>query len=259
MKKDEATGKRWVEVETEVPGTPEEVWAAVATGPGVSSWFVPTKVEGDKITHTFGPGMDSVATITAWDPPHRFAATSEGWVPGSPSMATEWTVEAKAGGTCIVRVVHSLFASTDDWDGQLTGVESGWPSIFHVLRLYLTKFKGQPSGAFQAMAMLPAKTEAEAWPHITGALGLPEKAGVDWTAPAGAPALHGRVQWTEPGKNAQLMLLEGPLSGMLMLTSCPAGEQAMLFMSFFLFGDSAKESAEGAAPAWQGWLQERFA
>jgi uncharacterized protein YndB with AHSA1/START domain len=259
MKKDEATGKRWVEVETEVPGTPDEVWAAIATGEGISSWFVPTKIEGDQITSTFGPGMDSVATVTAWDPPHRFAATSDGLGPGSPPMATEWTVEARAGGTCIVRVVHSLFASNDDWDGQLSGVESGWPSIFHVLRLYLARFKGQPPASFQAMAMVTAKSVAEAWPRFTETLAAPQQEGAAWTTPAGAPPLTGRVEWAEAGKNAQLMVVEGTPPGMVMLTSCGAGDQVMLFMGFFLFGDGAKESAERAAPAWQAWLQERFA
>ena len=36
--KKEASGRRSVQVEVEVPGTPEEVWQAIATGPGVSSW-----------------------------------------------------------------------------------------------------------------------------------------------------------------------------------------------------------------------------
>ena len=43
--KKEASGRRSVQVETEVPGTPEEVWQAIATGPGISSWFVPTAFE----------------------------------------------------------------------------------------------------------------------------------------------------------------------------------------------------------------------
>ena len=29
----------------EVPGTPEQVWAAIATADGISSWFLPTDVE----------------------------------------------------------------------------------------------------------------------------------------------------------------------------------------------------------------------
>ena len=58
-------------------------------------------------------------------------------------MATEWIVEGRSGGTCIVRVVHSLFASTDDWDDQLEGMESGWPAFFNILRLWLTHFRGR--------------------------------------------------------------------------------------------------------------------
>jgi hypothetical protein len=259
MNKDEATGKRWVQVETEVPGTPEEVWDAIATGPGVSSWFVPTKFEDGKVISQFAPGMDGVADITAWDPPRSFSAISENMGPGAPPMATEWTVEAKAGGTCIVRVVHSLFASNDDWDGQLTGTESGWPSIFRVLRLYLTRFKGQPVASFQAMAMMPVKSAAEAWPRFTDTLSLPSEAGAPWTAPAGAPPLTGRVEWTEPEKHTQLVSLEGPVSGMLMLMACGAGDQTMLFLGFFLFGNGAKEPAAHAEPAWQAWLEERFA
>ena len=38
--KEEASGRRSVQVEIEVSGTPEEVWQAIATGPGISSWFV---------------------------------------------------------------------------------------------------------------------------------------------------------------------------------------------------------------------------
>ena len=32
--KKEASGRRSVQFEVEVPGTPEEVWQAIATGPG---------------------------------------------------------------------------------------------------------------------------------------------------------------------------------------------------------------------------------
>jgi uncharacterized protein YndB with AHSA1/START domain len=37
----EASGRRSIQVEVEVPGSPDEVWEAIATGPGISSWFVP--------------------------------------------------------------------------------------------------------------------------------------------------------------------------------------------------------------------------
>ena len=72
--KKEASGRRSIQVEVEVPGTPEEVWQAIATGPGVSAWFVPTEmVEQDgkpvAVKLNFGPGMESVSKVTAWDPP----------------------------------------------------------------------------------------------------------------------------------------------------------------------------------------------
>ena len=143
VKKD-ASGRRSVEVETEVPGTPEEVWRAIASGPGISAWFVPTKLEereGGAIVLDFGPGMESQAVIKVWDPPRRFVAEGE-MGPGSPTVADEWTVEAKSGGTCRVRVVHSWFASTDDWDNQFEGVEKGWPAFFRILKIYLAQDVG---------------------------------------------------------------------------------------------------------------------
>src|SRR5262249_27520370 len=43
--KKEPSGRRSAQIEIEVPGTPEEVWQAIATGPGISSWMVPAEFE----------------------------------------------------------------------------------------------------------------------------------------------------------------------------------------------------------------------
>ena len=80
---------------------------------------------GGSISCDFGSGIVA-AKITAWQPLVRFCTEADGWMPGMPAVATEWSVQALDGGTCKVRVVHSLFASTDDWDGQLEGTESGF-------------------------------------------------------------------------------------------------------------------------------------
>lgn len=47
MRRANDAGKRLatLAVEFEVPGTPEEVSQAIATGPGTSSWFVPAEFE----------------------------------------------------------------------------------------------------------------------------------------------------------------------------------------------------------------------
>src|SRR5687768_15986524 len=118
----DAAGRRFVQAEVEVPGTPEQVWDAIATGPGITTWFVPTTLDGrvgGVTTSSFGPGMDSLATITEWDPPRKFAADSrDDMGPDDPTIATEWIVEARDGGTCTVRVVHRWFTEKDDWDEQ---------------------------------------------------------------------------------------------------------------------------------------------
>src|SRR5262245_10858232 len=164
VKKD-AFGQHRVELEWLVPGTPEQVWAALATGPGISAWFVRTQVEpqvGGKIQFDFGEGVSSAGTVTGWEPPRRFAYEERGWSEGAPPVATEIAVTARSGSTCLVRMVHSLFAATDDWDDQLEGFERGWQGFLEVLRLYQTHFPGQaavPAG----LSGVCAAGEAEAW------------------------------------------------------------------------------------------------
>jgi uncharacterized protein YndB with AHSA1/START domain len=259
--KKEASGRRSVQVEVEVPGTPEEVWQAIATGPGISSWFVPTEFEERDgkpvaVTLDFGPGMESRSAVTSWDPPRMFAAQGEGWG-GSPPMATEWSVEAGAGGNCVVRVVHSLFASTDDWDNQLTGTESGWPGYFRILRMYLTHFRGQRSAIMQFLAPAPG-TEAEAWESLTAALGLKGvSAGQRWTAPAGVPSLGGVVEHSSLTPCYALLRLDKPCPGAAALGAVNCGT-IMVTLSFYLYSDQAAGTVARETPLWQAWIQERF-
>jgi uncharacterized protein YndB with AHSA1/START domain len=263
----EPSGRRSVAVEVEVPGTVEEVWQAIATGPGVSSWFVPTEVEvGDdgkpvKVVSHFGPGMDSVARITEWDPPHRMTAASDDLGPGAPSVATEWIVEARAGDTCVVRVVHSLFASTEDWDDQLVGWESGWPFFFRILRLYLTHFRGQHAAALRVMGAAP-EPDAQAWAAFGGALGLAGAgSGQRWSSSgAGAPRLGGTIEEVTAGEKgySTLLRLDQPRPGIASLFALPMGGRVYLVMDLFLYGDHAAATIERDGPAWRAWMEARF-
>ena len=98
----DASGKRSVEAKVEVPGTPEEVSRAIATGKGISAWFVPSTSDervGGAAVASFGPGMESVATIKliamAPEPKSKaWAALSDalgfsGATPGGRREATE--------------------------------------------------------------------------------------------------------------------------------------------------------------------------
>ena len=150
IKKDE-TGKRWVEMEFVAPGTPEQLWQAMATGPGNTAWFTKATVDervGGEIQFDFGTRGTQSGEVTAWEPPHRFAYVERHWSEGAPPVATEITITARSGDTCVVRMVHSLFTSSDEWDDQIEGFEKGWPAFFAVLRLYLTHFPGQRAASF---------------------------------------------------------------------------------------------------------------
>jgi uncharacterized protein YndB with AHSA1/START domain len=262
--KKEASGRRSIQVEVEVPGTPEEVWRAIATGPGISAWFVPAEFEERDgkpvaVTLDFGPGMESRSVVTAWDPPRMFAKEADGWFEGSPPIATEWSVEARAGGVCVVRVVQSLFASTDDWDEQLIGTEEGWPGAFRILRLYMTHFRGQRSAIMQFLA--PAEgTAAQAWATMTAALGLSGVGvGQGWAVPAGVPALGGVVEnVTHSSPCGALLRLDQPGPGVAALFTMTFGGSVMAAFTFYLYGDQASEIVARETPLWQAWIQERF-
>jgi hypothetical protein len=187
-----------------------------------------------------------------------FVAESAGWMPGMPSIATEWSVEARAGGVCLVRVVNSLFASTDDWDGQLEGTESGWPGFFRTLRIYLTHFRGQGSAIMQRLAPA-AGTEAEAWETLTAALGLKGlSVGGRWTAPAGVPALGGVAEYVSQSPNDALLRLEKPGPGVAAFGTCSFGGQSMVAMNLYLYGDQAAPTVARESPHWDAWIQKRF-
>jgi uncharacterized protein YndB with AHSA1/START domain len=259
VKKD-PSGHRSIEAEVEVPGTPEEVWRAIATGPGITSWFVPSTVEervGGTATANFGPGMESVATITAWDPPRRFAAET---VEEPGTIATEWIVEARSGGTCVVRVVHRWFASSDEWDGQFEGHAEGWQAFFRNLRLYLTYFPGQPSSEIALTGFGP-EPKSKAWEALMGRLGLTGTAvGKRVGTGSGAPSLAGVVE--RVGEDAYpeelLLRLDQPAPGIAHLFAMPMGGQVLLSVRLYLYGKQASAVAAEVEPKWQAWVNQHF-
>ena len=261
--KQEANGRRSLQVEFEVPGTPEEVWQAIATGPGISSWFVPAEIEerdGKPVAMKlkFGPDMEIRGAITAWDPPRMF--TGEGEVyGGSPPVATEWNVEARAGGVCLIRIVHSLFASTDEWDNQLEGAAGGWAGFLNILRIYLTHFRGQRAAIMQVTTPI-ASTEAEAWETLTEALGIKGvSVGQRWTTPAGVSPLGGVVELVTEDPYDALLRLDKPGPGIAALGAVTyPGGQSLVAMNLYVYGDQAAETVARETLVWQAFLEERF-
>lgn len=261
VKKD-PTGRRSVQAEVEVPGTPEQVWNAIATGPGITSWFVPTRLEqqvGGKIECSFGPQMDSVTQVKDWDPPRRFTAVdSEETGPNGPSVATEWVVEARGGGTCVVRVVHSWFADNDDWDNQFEGHSQGWIAFFRTLRLYLTHFPGQHASCMQQLIPV-ALPPNKAFAALTNALGISQPSIGKQITRRDTPVLEGMIEQVGPDAHPELTIrLSAPAPGIAHMFALPMGPQTFICVRLYLFGAHNRNSAAEQERTWQSFLQTKL-
>jgi hypothetical protein len=180
-------------------------------------------------------------------------------MPGSPPIASEWSVESKGGGVCVVRIVQSLFASTADWDNQLEAAKGGFASFLEILRIYLTHFRGQPATFMKWTGSGPG-TEAHAWDTFTQALGLGTmKVGQKWSAPAGLPAMSGVVEYTTRNPFDALIRLETPGPGVaaLGIAGYPGGP-VMVAMHVYMYGEPGPATVAREMPRWEKWFQQSF-
>jgi activator of Hsp90 ATPase-like protein len=263
IKKD-GTGKRWVEMEFIASGTPEEVWHAMATGPGNTAWFTKATIEervGGSLKFQFGADVISTGEVVTWQPPNYFAYVERNWNGDAPDLATEITITARSGSKCLVRMVHSLFSSTDDWDDQMESFEGGWPGFFAVLHVYLKHFAGHKAAAsFLAMSST-AGEHLETWKRLQDALDLAgANVGERRTTSAKPEELSGVVERTDQGDKIRLILLrlEKPQPGIALMGTYDTGERVNVSMAMYLYGDDVEGVAAESERKWRAWLSETF-
>jgi uncharacterized protein YndB with AHSA1/START domain len=244
---------RRLEVSVEVPGTPEQVWEAIATGPGIEAWFMPLEIdarEGGSVSMDFGEGLQSTGTLSVWDPPHRFVHDEHGT-----GTATEWLVEARGGGACVVRVVTSGYVSDGDWRDELESTREGWEMFFENLRLYLTHFPGQPCSPFAARATAPEPLEP-AWERLRDRLGLADglAAGDRVASGPDAPRLAGVVERVlgSPHHAGLVLRIAEPAPGLALVFANEFRGQVSANVCGYLFGGDAAPEAD----AWDRWIAD---
>jgi uncharacterized protein YndB with AHSA1/START domain len=273
--------------EVEVPANPEDVWTAVATGEGTATWLfaadIDPRVGGSVTIHRAPFGPDAAATVTGWDPPHRFAYEEQ--LPdrdgsGSPPLATEFLVEGRGGGTCVVRVVSSIAGDSDDWEDLLEGATSGWRMSLLVLASYLAHFSGTHfsgthfSGSHLSGAHVSARPAAnldlivdthDRQPGSDGVavlarlverLGLAGQVGGDsFRTKEGAPAAAGTIEHADSG--FVLLRTSEPCPGLLAISTLPMdGVTVTVNVLGRLFGPDAAVVAERERDRWKTWLTE---
>jgi hypothetical protein len=85
--------------------------------------------------------------------------------------AFEYLIEARDGGSTVLRFVHSGFLG-EDWSAEYEDMTShGWDMYLHTLAQYLKYFPGRPATYVEAEGPQESAA-ASAWPVLLRALGL---------------------------------------------------------------------------------------
>lgn len=244
------------ELELTVTGTPEQVWEAIATAEGLSSWMMPTTLEpqvGGAVTFDMGPDAVSHGRITAFEPARR-VAYEEHWdtLTGHDGaevtpLVTEFLIEARSGGTCVVRVVTSAFGTGADWEQEFWDeMDLGWGSILDNLRLYLARFPGQhatPLWVGTTVASPPERAVAAVRAALVG------------DAQGDTVSARGIVGRFERSVDRHFLVrLDEPVAGFLACYGYGTEDGSGVSLQGHLFGDGAPAYVEREQPHWQAWL-----
>lgn len=245
--------------EVEIAASPEEVWAAVTTASGSAAWSFPADVEpreGGAVRLHRGPfGPDACATVTAWEPPHRFAYEEQATAP-DPTIATELLVEAREHGSCVVRVVSGLYADGEGWDDVAEEAGTGWRMALLLLRSYVTHFSGQPAARLDLTMPVsaPPAARAEVGALVATALGLSGLAeGAPFRTPENAPHASGTVEHLGPC--FVLLRAARPCPALFAISSFPMDAVTLsVNVTGRLYGPGADAVAARERPRWHEWL-----
>jgi uncharacterized protein YndB with AHSA1/START domain len=242
-------GRELVKI-VELDASPEEVWAAIATGPGISAWFVPHQVEerlGGAMSAHFGEGFDVSGEVRAWEPGKRILYGATEPPEGAADYAFEFLVEGRDGGGTVLRFVQSGFLD-EGWENEYSSLDKGWDLFFFNLRSYLAHFAGQPVHNVVTVTYTTGSA-AELWPGLYRALGLSGRPAVGETVtlrPDGPPPITGVVDVA-----SDEFLGVRSAAGLHRIGA--EGEAGCGVSAFhYFYGDPV--DTEALTTAWQHWL-----
>jgi uncharacterized protein YndB with AHSA1/START domain len=174
--------------EAVVAASVDEVWAAIATGPGIDSWFMGrNQVDpgpAGSVTTDVGD-FAMTGRVTAWDPPNHFAYRSDG--PDERFIAFEYLIEGRDQSSTVLRLVTSGFLPGDDWEAEFEAMTAGGEMYFQTLVAYLDHFAGRFAIPVNVIGP-PVADWRTAWAALRAELGLGDQ-----------PAVGDPVRLTVPG------------------------------------------------------------
>jgi hypothetical protein len=173
---------------------------------------------------------------------------------GVDGLAFEWTVEAQAGGTCIVRLVNSGFVTGEEWDDYFDAMTEGWGIFLANLRLHLTHFPGQSAAASLPLGSWNGPRD-DAWQRLATGLGInphPELGDRVEVTSADTPMLAGEVVAVTPHRIS--LVVDSPAPGTAFIAAEGRGETVEVSVWTYLYGDAGRDATVRDEPGWRSWL-----
>jgi hypothetical protein len=160
-----------IHLDAGLDATPQQIWDAIATGPGISTWFVGrTEIEDGEVRTAFGDNWIPAGTIKINDRPRHFAYGSEP-APDGRFIAYDYLIEGDDRSGAVLRAVTSGFLPGDDWADEYEAMRYGTQLFFATLVAYLRHFPGRTVTPLTAFG--PPVTDWPAtWASLHKTLGL---------------------------------------------------------------------------------------
>ncbi len=258
---------RTLELELDLPGTPEQVWHAIATSAGNSAWFGPTKVEekvGGAIEFQMGEDMSSKGVIRVCERSRRFAYEEPNWMPNMPPLATEYVLTPIDQGTRL-KITTRAERGTPELTSMMKKMEQGWAWHLNALRIYLGYFADQQASMVRVQGEAAGHTKAEAYATFARLLGFADAIeGERKQTPPGVPTLEGVVVRSPglkkgPDDHDLIMRLDQPAKGFAMFSVWSWGSPHVnVSVQLSFFGHGAEAVAKREEPIWREWIAQHF-
>lgn len=184
---------RFMEKTIEVKAPVDEVWRALTEADRLSRWFT-THAEvhdpgvGGRIVLSWGPDFTGTTRIDIWEPLRHLRTVDDRSqrqvsevsaelgrdAAAQPTAHTPLTVDfylESRGETTTLRIVHSGFGDSEEWDREYDAIFRGWGLFLLTLRHYLERHPQDACHHTWVQEMFPT-SRTIAWDRMVGVRGL---------------------------------------------------------------------------------------
>ena len=233
----------------EIEAPVEDVWKALTEPEEIARWFAPKmSVEpgaGGWVLADWGPGLVWKTAIEVWEPSRHLCLTEtrDKVMSTSPvqeslepsRLVQDYFLEGR-GGTTVLRLVHSGFGASAEWDREFEGTRGGWKACFLRMKYGLERHKGEAVHNRIVTHFAEGLSREEVLRRVRGQMMEPMEVLLE-------EDMH--VSGLLPARNGSILTAS--------IQEAPGG--AVAYMEMVIFGGSGVE-ADAYAELWRWRLEE---